>query len=160
MRKDIVRIDIQHPVQVFESPLVVAQLGHYQAAVVEGQSVARLVPEHAIEIRHCLAVLFLLVVHQGAVEIGKGVRSIYRDRLIHILYRKIQPVLCRVKPPPADIAFGVETVETYGLVVVGHRLERVTKEKIGCTAIEICRRVLRFFADVAVEILHCVVEPL
>ena len=69
-------------------------------------------------------------------------------------------MLRRIKPPPADKALRLETVQRNGLVVVGQCLGGILKEQPARSPVQIRRRVLGLFPDVLVEVFHSLVELL
>ena len=108
--------------------------------------------EHSVKVIHRLAILLLLIVHDGAVEVGEGVGGIEFNGLVHISYGQIIILLSSIQTTTSNIALRIETVQVDCLVVVIDSLQCIPQEEITGTSIEICRRILRLFADISVEV--------
>ena len=158
MGEDVARVDVDHPVHIVESTLEVSDLGVDEAPVVEGQRIARLTLEDGVEVPHCFVVALVLVVEQGAVEVGEGIGLVQFDGLVQVLEGLLPLAQVGIDTRPADVAFWLVAVELDGPVVVGEGLGGVCKIQVAGAAVEVGRRIFRLFLYVFVKVGDCIVE--
>ena len=80
--------------------------------------------------------------------------------MVHVGNGGLVILLFGIHAAAPDVTFRLKTVQPDGLVVVVHRLERIAQEEVGGAPVQIGRRILGLFADIAVEVFHRLVEAL
>ena len=160
MGQHVVGIDVDYPVDVLEGLLVVAYLGVDEAAVVERERVARLVAQHGVEVGHRPVVVVPFVEQQGAVEVCEGVGGVELNRAVEVFDGLVIQLLSGIYARPPDVAFRLEAVELYRLVVVGEGLGRIGEEEVRCPSVEVGGRISGLLLYIEVEVGHGVLEVL
>ncbi len=158
--QNVLRIDVDDMVHVRESLLHVPDLSVDETPVVKGKGIARLIPQHTVQVFHRGVVVVLVVVHQGPVEIGESVGRVKADRLVHVRDGILVVLSQGIDTATADVTFRIEPVQLDGSVVVFKSLCRVIQEKIGSSSVQVGGRVFRILSDVTVKIVHRLVELL
>ena len=129
-----------------------------QAPVIQGQGIARLVPEHPVQVPHRGVEILEFIMQQRPVEIRQGAGAVQFDGLVHVRQGLRKLLLRRIQLPAPDIALRIETVQRNGLVVVVERPRGIGQVKPGGAAVQVRGRILRLPADIPVEIFHSLIE--
>ena len=126
----VARIDVDYPVHIFQSLLVLSHLGVDEAPVVEGEGVSGVLAQHHIQIIHSLVEVLEFVVQQGAVEEGEGAGGIQSYSHIQVGDGLVVILPLSVYPCPSHIALRLVAVQSDGLVVVGQSLYGILEEQV------------------------------
>ena len=123
-----------------------------KATIIQSQRITRLLLKNLVKVTHGLMILLLFIVHQGTIEIGESIGRIQPDCMIHICNRLCILLLSCIQTSSPYKALRIKAIQFDSLVIICKGLERISKEQVACTSVQICRRILRFLLYVPVKI--------
>src|SRR6266478_2699881 len=114
----VFRIELEHPVEVLNSPIVLAVAYVGEAAIVQGIGIVRTKRDRRVEVLHGAVNLADLVVSTATIIEGNGLVRIKLDRLVVVLHGAIILALSEVGVAAIADGCAVVRIDLYRLVVV------------------------------------------
>src|SRR6266576_3704473 len=130
----VFRIELEHPVEVLNSPIVLAVAYVGEAAIVQGIGIVRTKRDRRVEVLHGAVNLADLVVSTATIIEGNGLVRIKLDRLVVVLHGAIILALSEVGVAAIADGCGVIRIEFNCSIIVLDGALKVARDSVGGAA--------------------------